>query len=265
VQSAVTRHVDVVHNGGMPMVMRGEGQEIGQLMWSTLASISASERNLILQRLTAGVVAKHARGEWTLGKHAIPLGYRLSATGALELDESQAEAVALAWNLLANPWVSLRRVVQELGALGVSSHNLRRTYGPEATVADMAQPKNFVNRMVRYATLHVTGRHTQLLANPFPGATHLASLPVHPPTHERPNGHVKFPFEPGVPSAGWADQRVIEEAIRVRTGARDLVVTERTSPLSSAAWSDGEVAYRIHRTPDGTYAVRGIPLEWTEQ
>jgi hypothetical protein len=260
VQSAITRHVDRVFHAGMPMTMRGQGQEVGQLMWSTLASISASERNLIVQRLTAGVVAKYNRGHWTIGKHAVPYGYRL-VDGVLTVDESQRDAMAVAWSLLARK-MPPRRVVQELADFGLSTPHLRRKHGPDATVALMRNPINFVDRMLRYAPLYLTGTHTQLLANPFPGAPHLASLPVKPPTPERPNGHVEFEFSPGVPDGGWIDPDVIHQALRLRRDdpRKSYLSAEGTPPLRGTAWIDDGLHFRIYGSPGGQYDIRAIPM-----
>jgi len=264
VQSAVTRTVDEVIHGGVSIRMSGQGQEMGQLMWSTLAAISASERNFIVQRLSAGVVAKFRRGQWTVGVHSQPIGYPMDAgSKALVLDGSQRELVARVWTMLADPGVAPWKLTQVLGDLGVSTHRARSRHGAHATVADLKAPVQFMRHMLRYADLYATGVHVQRLANPFPGATQVSSLPVLPGTERYPDGYVEFVYDLGVPAGGWVDPAIIRRALEVRQGQpvrRGVSTRRRVLPLSGSEWIAGGLVFRLAAGNDDTYQIRAQPL-----
>lgn len=259
VHSAVTRHVDTVFAGGSPIRMRGEGQEMGQLMWSTLATISASERHLIVQRLTAGVVAKYLRGEWVRGVASQPLGYVYDpAAKNLRLDDTAQERVALAWTLLADPRVTAEKLVRLLGDAGVLSSSAYGD-GPRRNVGDLRDPATYVAHLLRYASLYRTGRHVQRHRNPFPGSDHISALPVLEPSADYPDGHVEFSYDWGLPQGGWVDDSVISTALEVRRSYRPRTggrARKRVAPLTGAVWVQDESEFMIQASARESYELR---------
>ncbi len=259
VQSTVTRHVDKVYAGGVPIPMRGEGEQMGQLMWSTLATISASERHLIVQRLTAGVVAKFLRGEWVRGVGSQPLGYVYDpVTKTLALDYENREQVAFAWTLLADPTVTAEKFVRLLGDAGVVSSSIGRE-GQRRNVGDLRDPATYVNHLLRYSDLYRTGRHVQRHRNPFPGSDHISALPVLAPSAGYPDGHVEFRYDWGLPDGGWVEDAVITTALEVRrsyrprTGAR---ARKRVAPLTGATWIQDGSEFLVQATSRESYELR---------
>ena len=88
---AIAKNVDVVRAGDMRLRMSGLGSEADQLTWGFMVMVASSERTLIVQRLTAGLVAKYRRGEWIKGLSAVPLGYRYdTSTKRLEVEIGRA-------------------------------------------------------------------------------------------------------------------------------------------------------------------------------
>ncbi len=259
VQHAVTTSVDEVIAGGKSIVMNGEGSEHGQLMWSVLATISSSERNLIVQRLTAGVVAKYRRGQWVRGRASQPLGYVFDeGTGNLCMDPSKQEQVALAWTLLADPTMTVEKLVRILGDAGVTTPQMQKR-GAGMTVGDMSDPASFVVHLYRYADLYRTGCHVQRLKNPFPGAEHISTLPVHPASAAYPAGHIEFDYEWGAPKGGWVDDEVIAAALALRHQPNERKggrAHKRVAPLAGAHWVQDGSEYLLQGMASDSYELR---------
>lgn len=254
---AVTRHVDEVRAGSTVMRMRGEGMETGQLMWTMLATVAASERNLIVQRLTAGMVSKYNRGEWIKGNGAVPLGYRLDpVTKTLKVDPEQADALKTAWTLLADPEVRAVQVTKRLGEMGVSSAKTRLRHGEGATIADVTAPNSFVRGLMGWSELYLHGRHLTRWLNPFEGAPHVAGMPVHR-NGDREELHFAYQFDrPDL------DPALIRSALSVHASRADAyaerggAARDRVPPLNQVSWLQDHLEYWLAAGPRGTYEVR---------
>jgi hypothetical protein len=262
VTHAVSTNVDEVKVGGQSIRLRGDGSQSGQLLWSILTTISSSERNLIVQRLTAGVVAKFQRGQWVRGVASQPLGYVYDEeTKTLRVDGSKREQVALAWTLLADPTVTVEKLVRILADAGVSTPAmLKRAEG--TTVGDMNDPASFVHQIYRYADLYRTGVHVQCLKNPFPGAEHISTLPVLPATSKYPDGYLEFVYDWGVPAGGWVDDDVIATALAVRHQPRNRQggrSHKRVAPLAGVRWTQDGFEYMLQGLTSDSYELRIRP------
>lgn len=252
---AVSRHVDEVRAGGTVMRMRGEGSETGHLLWSMLSMVAASERTLIQQRLTAGVVAKYRRGEWVMGKGAVPLGFRLDPESkSLVPDPGQAEALRMAFIWLADPQLTKWEIVRRLGDLGVTTDRLRKS-NPDATVADFRSPEMYVNQLLRWAPLYRNGTWVTHWPNPFEGALHIAGMPV-----VRDNGReeLHFAYDFGRPDV---DPSFIDAALSVRsfrTTARETggASHKRAPAFSCTTWVQDGISYWLEPSSDATYELR---------
>jgi len=260
--SSITKHVDVIHAGHTVMRMRGPDQEMGHIMWAMLSTVAASERNLIVQRLTAGVVAKYRRGEWVKGKGAIPLGYRLDSTSkSLVVDPGSRDALELAWILMADDNVPNWKIVQRLGDLGVSTPTLRKRHGEDATVRELSCADTYLHNLQDWAHLYLTGRHTTHWVNPFDGAPHIAGMTVHPTANGR--GELRFDYDFGRPSI---DPGLIQAALDVRDARRRFPITggaarPRISPLNGAHWIQDGREYWLTTAPRGAYFLRARSAE----
>jgi hypothetical protein len=236
--------------------MRGEGAETGHIMWSTLSMVAASERNLIVQRLTAGLVAKYRRGEWIRGSAAIPLGYRLDGgTKNLAVDPGQAGTLVQAFTLLADPQLPMWKVAQALADAGVTTHTARKRYGPQATVADFSDPETFLRQLLRWAPTYRTGRHVTRWPNPFHGAQHIAGMPVVGGTEEEP-GHLSFEYDWGRPDV---PRELIDAALAVRarpTASTGAAGKRRIPPLNGVRWFQDGLEYQLRGARSDTYEVR---------
>lgn len=257
--SAVTKHVDVVHAGHTTMRMRGKDQEIGHMMWNLLTTVAASERNLIVQRLTAGIVAKYRRGEWVKGLGAVPLGYQLEpGTKRLSPDPDQLPALVTAWTLMADRNIPAWKILQRLGDMGVVSPLATRRYGKEATVAQLKDAETYLTQLRRWSTLYLTGTHTTRWANPFEGAPHIAGMPVHPSD----KGGTELRFEYNVGLTG-IDPALIQAGLDARRQRAAEPVTggaahERVAPLSGVKWTQGGMTYWLTSVRDAyDLRVRG--------
>jgi len=256
VHHTVSRHVDEVQAGHQVLRMKGPGSETDQLQWSFFVMVAASERNLIVQRLTAGVVAKYRRGQWVKGHGAIPLGYCLDPDSkVLRVNPDETEALTTAWTLM-NSAESARRIVSRLGAMGVSTHTLRSRYGAGATVADHADPESFLRRMRGWSHLYLTGEHTTAYPNPFEGIDHLAGMPI----TKDGQGHewLEFSYQPGRPDV---DPGLVQSALRrhqersrgVRVGG---AAQGRVAALNQFAWIQNGLEHWLVADHSDTYMLR---------
>ena len=259
--SSISKNVDVIHAGLTIMRMRGQEAEMGHIMWAMLATVATSERNLIVQRLTAGVVAKYRRGEWIKGKGAIPLGYRLDPTSrTLVVDPDAQPALELAWTLMADPAVPSWKILQRLGDLGVSSPLARQRYGEDATVANLVDAETYLEQLRRWSRLYLTGEHITRWTNPFEGVPHIAGMPVHPTEDGRGELRFAYAFErpdidPGLIQAGLDAQKT--RAANPTTGG---AARSRITPLNGHHWLQDGLEYWLTTSRSGSYdlRVRGI-------
>ena len=260
--SAVSKHVDLVHAGSASLTMRGAGAEVGQMMWSMLAMIAASERNLIVQRLTAGIVAKYNRGEWIKGSHALPLGYAFDPiTKNLVVDPNTLAGLKLAWTLMADPNVTTWQVVQRLGDFGVTTPRMKYAYGEDATVADQRNPDSYLRALRGWSHLYLTGEHVTHWPSPFEGAVHIAGMPVHRST-EGP-GELRFIYRWGKPDidpaliqAGMTALKIREKSPITGGAARSQI-----APLNGYRWRQGPMEFWLSSATDTQYQLRARGCE----
>lgn len=237
--------------------MRGRGAEIGQLQWAVLTMIAASERTSILQRLTAGVVAKYRRGEWIKGCAAVPLGYRLDpASKTLVVDPDSVPALRLAWTLMADPETPSWQILQRLANMGVSTPWLQRNYGPDATVAQLRDAEGYLATVRRWAGLYQTGRCVLRRSNPFTGAPHIAGMPIHP--RAGGGGELRFDYTFGRPDI---DPDIIRGALAARAataGARAIggAARPRVAPLNGTRWIQGGLEFWVTSATERDYHLR---------
>lgn len=253
----ISRDVDEVRAGSAAMRMRGEGAETGQLMWALLSMVAASERNLIVQRLTAGMVAKYRRGEWVKGLGAVPLGYRFDAKAkTLVVDPEQGEALRLAWTWMADPEVSGWQILLRLGDMGVTTRTVQKRHGAAGTVADYSDAESYLAGLRRWQHLYRTGEHVTQWANPFEGARHIAGMPVHV-VDGREELHFAYDFgrpdlDPALIDAALAARDLRRDAVGERGGA----TRERVPGLSQVGWIQDGMEYWLAPGAAGTYVLR---------
>jgi hypothetical protein len=261
--SAISKNVDVVHAGDTAMRMRGRGADMGQMMWAMLATIAASERNLIVQRLTAGVVAKYRRGEWVKGAGAVPLGYALDpATRRLGVDPGQLAALQTAWTLMADPRGSAWQVLQRLSDLGVSSPLAKSRYGEGSTVGDLKDAETYLAQLRRWSHVYLTGRHTTRWTNPFEGAPHIAGMPVYPTADGK--GELRFEYDFGRPDLDPALIQAGLDARKARVGdpVTGGAARQRVAPLNGIRWLQHGLEFWLTSTRD-IYELRARGQEET--
>jgi len=179
-QSVISKNVDTIFAGTATLTMRGGDASTGHVMWALLTMIAASERNMIVQRLTAGQIAKYNRGEWIGGKSVVPLGYKFdSKTLNLALDPDSIPALKATFELMADCNLSGWQVAQKLGRLGVTTKYVRDNFGESGTVGDYVYPNSFVRNISSWTPLYLSGQYILRWTNPFPGVEHIAGMPVH--------------------------------------------------------------------------------------
>lgn len=252
---AVSRHVDEVQAGPTTLRMRGEGSESGQLMWALMAMVAASERQLIVQRLTAGMVAKYRRGEWLKGLGAVPLGYRLDPSSkALIVDPDQTSALHAAWTLLADRSVPSWAIVRRLGEMGISTPRVRKLRGEDATVADLVDPQTYLRHLLKWVPLYLTGEHVTRWQNPFEGAPHVAGMPVHKGRGGREELH--FSYRVGRPDLDPTLVIAAREARSSTPSSQGGDRRPRIPALNQTAWVQDGLEYWLASGPRGSYQLR---------
>lgn len=250
--SSVSKNVDAVHAGQTILKMRGPDKEMGHMMWGLLATVAAAERNLIVQRLTAGLVAKYRRNEWIKGKGAVPLGYKLDpATKRLEVDPNATEALRVAWTLMADPSVPDWKTVQRLADMGVTTHLARTRYGDAATVGDLSDANTYLSQVRRWSHLYLTGQCTIRWPNPFEGAPHIAGMPVHPSHLD--NGELRFHYDLGRPDI---DPAIIQAGLDSTRSRPNATRRKRVPPLNGQQWRQDGLHFWLTSGRANLYELR---------
>ncbi|TIC86712.1 recombinase family protein [Nocardioides sp. GY 10113] len=255
--SAVARHVDRVHAGTTTMDMRGGDRSVGHLLWTMLSMIASSERDLIVQRTSAGKVNQYSRGEWIQGNNSVPLGYQLTGK-TLVVDPEQTELLNLAWTLMADPNLSSTEIVMRLAARGVSTPRTRKD---GETIAELVGHHSWIQTQLWWADLYMTGKYTMRFKNPFPGAEHLAGCPVLYEIDESgvrdEIGVLEFDYDFGRPNL---DPALITAAVRARRTSRPTggAAKSHVPALNGLRWIADGIEYRLAGATRGMYALRAL-------
>jgi DNA invertase Pin-like site-specific DNA recombinase len=211
----------------------------GRMMWQMLAMASDFERDMIRQRLFAGMVNKHSRGQWIHGPDAVPPGYKL-VDDRIVLDDTQVEAVRQLIHLLADSTLSDRQVLDAAGVLGLSSSKIRRLYGEDATYTEVKRSGPKVKALTRHLTLWRTGELETRIPSPYRGVTRIRGLDIVDPDPPRHHGYAVFRYKLEVPRGGWASDDIFDRAAgrpeaRAATLGRRGATRRRRRPLSGWA------------------------------
>lgn len=261
---AITENVRVLHCETTITPSTPEGK----LVFQTLAMIAAIERDYIVRRHTAGRVAQWRRGEWI--PNAYPPGC-LKIDKQLQLDAPMVDPVRQMLTALGDPNNNSASLVEEFGALGVTTPKLQEIYGPGATIADARNPTEVITTLLGWREAYRTGRYELLWTNPFPGIESIAGVPVEASGDpERPNGVLKMVYDIPVPDGGWADEETfdrIEQRLRRRIdGVFDTGGTthSRTAPLAGffrTVDSEGRESKLFAGESGTTYRLLRRPLD----
>jgi hypothetical protein len=205
-QRAVNAHVDVVHSGEQQIRPKTAD---GKIMWTMLALMADMERDLIIQRLFAGMCNAYQRGRWVLNEEAVPPGYVLDPdTKIVTPNPSMVEPVGLLLTMMADSTMPSRRIIDAAGEAGLTSAAVRRIHGPEATFADIIRADSKLASLVDWIDTYETGRAVITHPNPFPGATNFGPLKVEGASSSSP-GVVRFSYDWGLPEGGWAPPEIL--------------------------------------------------------
>jgi hypothetical protein len=250
-KSAMNAHVDVIHSGEQQI--RPKTLD-GKIMWSMLSLMADMERDLIVQRLFAGMCNAYHRGRWVLNEEAVPPGYVLDPlTKTVSPDASLVEPVGLLLTLMADPTITSRRVVDAAGEAGLTSAKIKRIYGPDATFADVVRSDSKLAGMVDWIDTYATGTAVSTHPNPFPGATTFGSLKVEGSTSTRA-GVVRFVYDWGLPDGGWAPPEVLEAARARCRGTKERRATggaahHQRKPFAGwVEWEEGHHRFHLSGT-----------------
>jgi hypothetical protein len=253
---AIAKNVDSVRAGEKKLQFVGPNADQDQIFWGLMVMVASSERTLIVQRLTAGLVSKYRRGEWIKGFAAVPLGYRFDeATKCLTPDESQFEALRVAWTMMCDPHASAWQITQALGEMGISTRTARQRYGSDATVADLRDPATYINQLRRWGHLYVTGEHTTPWTNPFKGVTHLAGMPV----VTLPDGREELQFRYSLGRPDISKELIhagLNNVQRRDDRERGGAAGHKVAALNQYAWSQSGFEYWLVSGRNGLYELR---------
>jgi len=243
----------VVHTGGVEIDVRTAD---GRLQYLLLTLIADQDRIRLLVKLFGGVVNKHQRGQWILGKESVPLGYRLE-DGKIVLDESQVESTRQLISLMADPSLSARVVIDLAGKAGCTSPTIQRIHGPDATFADVRRADSRLRSLLDCLDVWEHGRVVLRLPNPFPGMKRYGEYEVTDPSPPEHFGFVEFPYELEQPEGGWAAPEVFEAARQRGLSRKQRQALGRVAPTGGAshrkrrplsgwaAWSNESHHYRL--------------------
>jgi hypothetical protein len=259
----VKNDVDTVHYGSQTLTPTSVE---GKIMWTMLSLMADMERDLIVQRLFAGTCNKFQKGQWILGPDATPPGYRVDkTTGVLTLVPESVDAVRTLLELMADPKLPSRDVLDSAGRLGLTSGVTKRFHGSDATFEDLRRADSKLASIVDWIPAYETGRHEFRFPNPFPGATHIGSLPVEDANGTN-SGYVKFAYDLELPHGGWGAPDILAAAKKRCRGGRERRETggaahiERKPFAGRVEWTANQIRYRI--SGDGTnYIVFREPTD----
>jgi len=233
-QTAMFDNVDSIVAGSFEFALTGPNAGVGIVLLTTLAMASAIERDAIVQRTSAGRIAKWRRGEWPFGVSTVPFGYVCNRSGRLEVVDSLRPMVRQMLLVLAGdaPPAEMRRQLSRAGVLTMRKH---RSYGRQVNVEALSNPSQLITRLYAWAAVWSEGEFLFRLGNSFPGIETLNGLPVmrH---HPGDRGEFQMLSVVPVPEGGWAEPKVLRAfQVKAREHSQALLQLGRTPvrPLSA--------------------------------
>ncbi|CAB4584453.1 unannotated protein [freshwater metagenome] len=89
----------------------------GRMMMNILATFAQFERDVLIDRITAGLRAKASRGEWAAGQ--APYGYRISEGKVLVIEETEAAVVRRIFRMIDEERLGSVEIAKALNESGV--------------------------------------------------------------------------------------------------------------------------------------------------
>ena len=258
VQQGLLSYVENLHIGPTVLQFRGANASASILMWGVLSTVAAMERELIVQRLQAGLIGSFKRGEWLLGGRVQPLGYRFDPDSKrMHLDERQFDAVRLLWKTLA----SVREADQVITTMAASGLFLGERLSPEALL-QMVNPNAWVETQLEYADCHRSGTHRLTYPNRFPGAREVNGVTIDYSDDEGGSLHLDYHWGRHDIDPELIDTAVALWSIKRPTGRSAATILP---PLNGIQWHSEDANYLIRGYTKGQYEVRERPLDRTDQ
>lgn len=234
----------------------------GRMLFQVLGMISATERDYMVRRHTAGRVAQWRRNDWI--PNAFPPGYRLEDNKLL-LDEAAIDATRQMLAILADLSLSTTRCAEEIGRLGVTTPKLVSLHGPDATLNDARNPTEVIATLVGWVDEYESGHHEVLWPSPFPGVTDIAGVAIDEVSDKEhfPHGVISLPQPMPMPDGDWADAATFA-AIRTRSKLKSPTggaSHDRTSPLAGMFRFDDGIFEHAMLSPAGGYEFVRRPTD----
>lgn len=244
IKTAAMEARSTIHADGIPLDLTNPA---GTSMFDILALVSSMDLQHILMRLTLGRLAKFRDNQWILGPRAVPLGYRLDPnTKRLRLDPDAEPIVHELLELIADPALSANDIVKRLGRKqlttplqsgdGWTYDTTAATHEPgqdtdattqatpregaAKTVANLASPAQFVNRILDLLDFYETGTYHFKWTSCLENVDRYSEFVVHPATDTQP-AYIPLHYKLDLPPDGWGSPETFERirAIRSKTAA----------------------------------------------
>ncbi|KRF45096.1 hypothetical protein ASH01_14330 [Terrabacter sp. Soil811] len=175
-QAAMYRRVDVVVAGHVRFEFSGPNSHVGRLLFAVLAMMAAMERDWIVQRVTAGTIARWRRGLWPRGKQFVPFGYALTDDGVL-LPRPELRANVRQMMLVLSSDGAPSEKQQQLARLGVMTQRGKRG-ARQSTVDALSDPVALERRLNACAAIWIQGEYLYRHRNPFRELSDMAGVPI---------------------------------------------------------------------------------------
>lgn len=244
----------------------------GTIQFIMLSTFAAFERDHIVMRMLAGLVASAARGGLSFREEHLPLGYILE-NGVVRPDLERVEDVKNFLTILGLD-LTRRQMAEAMSSAGI---RLNRSFGPNKTQdpRDARDLKGFIANIESWLDLYETGIHKVKRENPFIGLNRIGVAPVIR-TSETDPGYVEVVYNWGIPKGGWVCTEILAKA-RSRfantssVGSGGVGHKIRKPLLGLVKWSDSDgfewvldshqlSEYRLRKRKYSKDALRG----WAE-
>lgn len=180
----------------------------GSIQFMMMISFAAFERDHIVMRMLAGLVASAGRRGMHFRPEHLPLGYVMQDKTVVP-DLARKEDVAALLTILAQP-MTRRQMAEAISDAGIRLH---RSFGQSKSTdpADARDMKGFIKGIEQWLDLYETGTHSVQRENPFHGLDRIGTAPV-VRENESDRGYITLNYKWGLPDGGWASDEVIAQA-----------------------------------------------------
>lgn len=236
--------------------------------WHSLARGAEADYRASVMRLITGTVYELKNNRYPRAGACLPPGYVKNGRRGqdkhkvmVDTRPESREFVKKFIELAAGDQTD-DEIIKALTPLGLRARQPKLVAEGHTAPEEVTDPRRMLRSLYPFLLTYRDGNYRFQHEMPLPDLDELHGFPVLR-AHPHDNGFIRVDLDFGVPEGGWADRKLIDQAIAKRMPhgpAPAPVVRDTLKPLSSLVrWSDAKWEYFLLAPDDDSYELRRRP------